>query len=261
MGMKRFSIVAAAVLILLAEPALIPAAEVTTVAVTDTVAMESPRRLGINAGGHSRWGAAQILGNPIENPGFEPGLYGTVFHAATGASGTRVPIDLWDTAWNNDEYGIGMPEDFWDGAEWEIVYGPAAGRSGTVADFQHESGQYVLYLDSDGPAPEQWDVIFVRREMPGPADADPSQVRPGSSGSQSLRLVPQGQAWQNAFNFYMDSVWRDGDRTAGKMMIVEGNWHFGIWARGNRDGAELRFRFFREGEAEFLNETVPLTTE
>ncbi|MBN1475770.1 hypothetical protein JXA47_03355 [Candidatus Sumerlaeota bacterium] len=234
---------------------------VTTVEIHDDVLRPEPRRLGINVGGRSQWGAAQILKNLIDNPGFEAGLYGTVFHVAEGATGTRIPIDFWDTSWNNDTHGVGMPEGFWNGAEWEIVYGPAAGRSGTVSNFTHEDNRYVLTLDSDGTAPEKWDVILVRREIDGPADADPTQARPGSPGEQSLHLLPGDEPWQSAYHFYMDSVWRDGDRTAGKMLIIEGDWHVGLWARGNREGAQLRIRFRREGEADFFDETVLLTTE
>jgi hypothetical protein len=233
--------------------------EPTHIEVTDQVVLPNARRLGINVGGRSRWGAAQLRKNLIDNPGFESGLYGTVFHAATGATGTRVPIDFWNTAWNNDTYGIGMPEDFWNGGEYEIVHGPAEGRAGTISDFTHESDRYVMYLDADGTAPSQWDVLFARRELPGPSGADTAQIRPGSPGSQSLRLEAQAQPWQAAYDFYMDSSWRDGDRSSGKMLIVEGNWRFEIWARGDADGSSLRFRFFREGEADFLDETIALT--
>jgi hypothetical protein len=251
-----------------AGPAAAPAdaAAVTTVTVTQEVLVPDVKRLGINVGSRSRWGAAQFLKNLIDNPGFEAGVYGSVAHIAVGSSGSRLVQDFWDTSWNNDTLNIGQPEDFWNGADYEIVYGPAKGRSGTIADFAHENNRYVFYLDQDGTVPEEWDVLFVRREWDGLAargqwaTADPATTRPGSPGSQSLHLTHTGESWRASYAFYMDSVWRDGDRTAGKLFIVRGNWHLEFWARGAQDGDVLRARFFREGEADFFDETISLTS-
>ena len=110
---------------------------------------------------------------------------------------------------------------FWDGAAYEIVYGPAAGRSGTVISFTHENDHYVYYLDADGTPPEQWDVMFLRQDLAGVstgtewATADPASSRPGSPGSQSLHLVYTGDPRRAAYSFYMDSSWRDGARESG----------------------------------------------
>jgi hypothetical protein len=239
---------------------------VTSVTISDEVLVPDVKRLGINVGSRSQWGAAQHLKNLINNPGFEAGVYGSVAHVAAGSSGSRIVQDFWDTSWNNDTYNIGQPEDFWNGADYEIVYGPAKGRSGTITDFAHESNRYVFYLDQDGTVPEQWDVLFVRREWDGVASvtewasADTTTTRPGSPGSQSLHLVYTGESWRSSYAFYMDSVWRDGDRTAGKLFIVQGNCHLEFWARGANEGDSLRARFFREGEADFIDETITLTT-
>lgn len=245
-----------ATLALVATPVL-PAAP-TVITVTDDVILASPRRLGINAGARSQWGEAQILKNLVDNPGFEGGLYGTVFHAAAGATANRVEADFWDTAWNNDQYAIGMPEGFWTGAAYEIVFGPAASRAGTISGFTHENGHYTFHLDGSGAAPQRWDVLFARRAMASPEWA--AEPRPGSPGVQSRRLRFLGEAWQSDFQWYMDSFWRDSDRTAGKLFLVRGPWRLRLWARGNRDGALLRVRFFREGEATFFEETIALTT-
>ena len=59
----------------------------------------------------------------------------------------------------------------------------------------------------------------------------------------------------------MDSYWRDGDRTAGKMLIVKGNWHLEFWAKGKQNGDQLRVAFYRENEANFINQTISLTTD
>jgi hypothetical protein len=237
----------------------------TTITVTDDILVSDVKRIGINIGSRNRWGAGQFLKNLIDNPGFEAGVYGSVAHVAAGSSGIRIEQDFWDTTWNNDQFNIGQPVGFWDGADYEIVYGPAKGRSGTVSSFTHENNHYVFNLDQSGTAPEQWDVMFVRKTWDGLAATgdwampDPSS-RPGSPGVQSIHLAHTGESWRASYSFYMDSAWRDGDRTSGKLFIVQGNWHVEFWARGANAGDELRVRFFREGEADFFDETISLST-
>ena len=250
--------------------ATIQAQDPTTIEIRDEVRVPDVKRLGINIDSHSQWGAAQILKNLITNPGFEAGVYGMVAHAAADSTGTRFEQDFWDTSWNNDLYGIGQPEDFWNGAGYEIVYGPAKGRAGTVTDFAHENNHYTYYLDQGGTAPEMWDVMFMRQRLdgtlagaPGRWDArsaDPTQSRPGSPGRQSMHLTSPTESWMAPYEFFMDSLWRDGDRDAGKLLLVEGNWHLEFWAKGNIDGAQLGAQFLREGEADFIDETISLTT-
>jgi hypothetical protein len=243
------------------------AISLTVVEIQDDVQVPDVKRLGINVGSRSQWGAAQFLKNIINNPGFEPGVYGSVAHVAEGSGGQRIVQDFWDTSWNNDQYGIGQPEGFWNGADYEIVYGPAEGRSGTITNFTHENDRYTFYLDSDGTVPDQWDVMFVRREWDGMAGItdwaipDATTTRPDSPGEQSLHLLFPDEAWRAPYVFYMDSSWRDGDRSSGKLFIIQGNWHLEFWAKGGKDGDQLRARFFREGEADFVDETVTLTTE
>lgn len=247
------------------EPAPITASEgPATVIVTDKVLVPGVKRFGINLGGRTQYGAAQIIKNIIPNPGFEPGLYGSMLHVEKGASGDRLPQAFWDTAWNHEEYGIGQPEDFWNGADYEIVFGPAKGRSGTVKRFTHEDGKNVFYLDESGTAPQEYDAFIVRQQLPGVATGsfmntttvDVGEVRPGSPGTQSLRLDSSGR-WY----LYLDSYWRDGDTSAGKLLLVEGPWMLSFWAKGEGSGSRLRVRFQRDGEVLFIDEAVPLSTE
>ncbi|MCB2204831.1 hypothetical protein KQI65_08775 [bacterium] len=234
----------------------------TFVTVDDSVLVKDVRRFGINVGSRSQWGAAQFMKNLIDNPGFEAGRFASVVLAEDGASVSLFPMAFWDPAWNNDQYGVGWPEDFWDGAEYEIVWGAAKGRSGQVTDFSIAGGQNVFTLDGSGAAPGRLDVMLLRgKDIPGfggnTSVADATTVRPGSPGRQSLRLTNGGYVYR----FYMDSLWRDGDRSAGKLLVINGQYHFSIWAKAAAEGDELRVRFFREGEANFLDERIALTTE
>lgn len=240
-------------------------AALTTVDIQDQVSVSQVKRFGIVVGWRDRWGAGHIVKNIIENPGFEAGIFRSIIHADEGATGRRIPQAFWDTRWNNDQWGIGQPQGFWNGAEYEIIYGPAKGRTGTVTNFTHENNQNVFYLDSDGAVPEQWDAMIVRTELPGvyasgyAYSADTTTVRPGSPGSQSLHLEHPAESWQAAYTFYMDASWRDLDPTSGKLMVVQGNWHLEFWARGGSNGDQLRVHFFREDEADFIDETITLT--
>ncbi|MFA6239375.1 MAG: hypothetical protein WC655_00515 [Candidatus Hydrogenedentales bacterium] len=241
-----------------------PKAPDTLIRVTDAVVVPKVKRFGINVGGRSIYGAAQMIKNIIPNPGFESALYGTVFHAKKGSTGRRVVQDFWETAWNLDQYGIGQPAGFWKGGEYEGVYGAVEGRTGSISNFTLEDNRNVFHFDADGPAPNEWDVFFARTQLPGIAAGsqmstevvDTTATRPGSPGSQSLRL-----GGSNAdYTLYLDSEWRDGDKSAGKMLIVKGNWKLSFWAKGG-GGDKLHVQFYREGEGRFVDETIALSGE
>src|SRR5262249_27433824 len=120
----------------------------------------------------------------------------------------------------------------------------------------------VLNLGASGTSVAQDDVILLRRNVPGLAGsasyAAPGENSTSSAGTQALRLI-QGSATAD-WNYYMDSEWRDGDTAALKEMVVQGNWRVRLWARGVNNGDQLRVRFFRENQADFINQTFTLTT-
>lgn len=225
------------------------------------------RRLGLNVGAQNPFGAAQHLKNVITNPGFEAGEFAMILLTAAGATESRWQHDSWDTNWNNDPLSIGQPEGFWDGADYEILTGPAAGESGTIAAFTHEDDRYTFYPAVAGTAPNTGDVVVVRRAMPGfHGDtgaynaAEPAETRPGSPGSQALRLSPATPWWQPSYAYYMDSFYRDADPTAGKLMLIDGSWHFEVWARAETVSDTLEIFFHRENQALFFSQVFTLTT-
>ena len=228
----------------------------TVITITDSVIHDEVKPFGINIGSRNRWGEAQFLKNLIDNPGFEPGVMGMVALAAPGSTPTTFRQAYWNTDWG------GHSEGFWDSADYEIVWGAAKGRSGTIREFRHENGAYVFDLGETGTAPGENDVMFVRTTVPGiggdTAISAFGQGRPGSPGIQALRLK-SGET--DVWNFYMDSYWRDGDRSIGKMLPVEGKWRCAVWAKGIEGGESGRVTFFREGEAIFLEEGLALTDE
>lgn len=240
----------------------------TTVRVTDQIARADVRRFGINLGARDQYGASQTLKNLIPNPGFESAAFAMIFHAATGATANRVQADNWDTSWNSDAALVGHPPYFWNGGTFEVIDGAAFGRSGTITNFTHDDNKYTYTLNGNGVTPAAQDVFVVRKTIPGfngnsnpLAVAETADVRPGSPGSQSLRLLPPSQSWQASYLLGLDSYGRDGDRSAGKLLLVEGNWRISLWAKTTAPGGALRILFQRAGDAIFFDETVALSTD
>jgi hypothetical protein len=235
-----------------------PGMSVTDVTVTDTVRVSGVKKLGLNVGGHDRWGAAKILKNQLPNPGFEPGVMGTVWLANNSStSNTFVPRD-WTVATGSQTAG------FWDNAEFEIVYGPGAGVSGNVQSFTHNGGNYQFALGNHGNiALNERDVMFTRRTFTGATGmhggvgtADTSNPY---SGVQSLRMAPGEN-----FSYVQDTSWRDGDHSSHKLIVVEGDWRIRLKARAANGGDQVQVRLYRDGGAPynptFLNQTHTLTT-
>ena len=85
------------------------------------------------------------------------------------------------------------------------------------------------------------------------ADPDTTTTRPNSPGIQSLRLS-QSDDFQPSHRIIFDSIGRDADETAGKLVQIRGNWVASIWAKGENTGDQLRFRFERVQGDTFLND-------
>ena len=239
---------------------------ITTIQWSDQVVVANAKRLGINVGSWDQFGAAQLMKNMIPNPGFESAELATVFLTTWGGTGQKIQPDNWDLEWNSHQHQIGQPPQYWSGAEYEIVTGPGKGRTGRITQFTHEEGRPTYYLDQPGAAPNAGDVVFIRHKKGGfferrpnkYSEADPSQVRPGSPGTQSLNLKPAPR-YAASHSVVFDSLARDGDPSAGKMLLVQGSWRVEFWARAANDGDELQVEFRRVGESTFYNETIRLS--
>ena len=251
---------------------------VTTVSVVeDTIWLANAKRLGVNLGKPDQYGAAQYLKNVITNPGFEAGEFASIVFAEEGATTTTFQQDNWEVAWNTDS--VGQPVDFWKGATYEVLTGQSRGTKGIINGFQHQDNLYTFSLGAQGGSSSarevsddlvalaEDDAVMLRRSIAGfdgdsqPFNsADPTETRPGSPGEQSLKLTSAEPNWKPSYEYYMDSFWRDGDTTSGKLIYIEGNWHFEVWAKGSSNQDVLEVIFRREGEQPFMEQTFPLTT-
>lgn len=236
----------------------------TTVNVTNGVALSGATRLGINVGGPNQFGARQLLDNIIPNPGFESAEFAMTFIVFdNNPTANRIQADYWETRFNNDQLKIGQPLGFWDGASFEVLSGPAVGRSGTITSFTFDEGRYTFNLSGGGAVPAVGSAVVVRKEIGGydfdtitTAKAAPGQTRPGSPGAQSLRLTPSGNT--ASYTEFFDSYGRDIDTTAGKLLLVNGQWNFNMWAKAAGSSGTLRVRFARINGSTFLDKTYDL---
>ncbi len=239
----------------------------TVIQVTNDIAVAGAKRLGMNLGGQNQFAAAQLLKNIVTNPGFESSEFTMMIHTLPGASGNRVQSDNWQTNWNNDALQLGHLPGFWNGAQFEVVTGVAKGRSGTVNSFSHDNGRYTFNLNGGGVAPGQDDIVVFRQyNVPGYYQdmnqfnkAEPNDKRPGSPGQQSLRLLPTGNNFSPSWQMGFDSYARDEDPSAGKLLVIEGQWHFEIWAKSKFGGSTLSVSFRRLGEATFFQQDIQLS--
>lgn len=233
-----------------------PKSSETVISVNNNVEQYGAQRLGINIGSYDQYGAAQYLKNIIPNPGFEAAEYGMIFLTAPGASANRIQPNRWQSS-------VGHPAGFWDGAQFEVINGPAKGRSGTISRFNIEGGKYTFYLNNGGTVPVTDSAVIVRKEIPGFHTDQPSsyatvdtQTRPGSTGKQSLKLSPS--YYEPAYLVGFDSLSRDAEKDAGKLRIVEGNWRLSLWIKAEQAGQEIDIRFNRVRETTFYVEHITL---
>ena len=87
------------------------------------------------------------------------------------------------------------------------------------------------------------------------AKAAPGQIRPGSPGKQSLKLTAANSA---SYTEFFDSYGRDIDTTAGKLLLVDGQWTFDMWAKATGGSSTMRVRFSRINGSTFLDKTYQL---
>src|SRR5712692_2124667 len=97
-------------------------AAATTIDVSSVVTVPSVKRLGINLGDNNYWDSTLTKKLIVANPGFEGLLYRSVVACAAGSA----------TGCTDNDPASVWPSGFWSGASYEVIYGAAKGRTGTV---------------------------------------------------------------------------------------------------------------------------------
>jgi len=225
-----------------------PGTEVVRLSPSRAPVLVDAPRFGLNLGGASTWGAEQLPANVLKNPGFEAPIERSlvVVKAIAGATVTD------DTAWTARADGL------WDGAEFEVLSGAAAGKRGVVVSYRRASagGPGVFSLAPFPAGLHAADALAVTTTgriagvpMWWSSAGEPRTIedaRPGSGGRQAAYLkAANGQPSRLAH--HLDMLAR-----AGKLLPVQGPWQLEFWARTNSPGTHLAVAFRRHGSRPFL---------
>ncbi len=223
------------------------------------VVVKDVRRMGVNLGSWTSWGAEQLASNVIKNPGFEGNVDRSivVVHRAEGNSFTEAP-------------GVtGRPDGFWKGAAFQVRSGRNAGLSGTLESSRAKgpAGLPEYTAASDMRGIESGSIISLTRtddaslpadwwfdQKPGAAfEMENRDRRPESPGASSLR-IHSSRGTPARVDSYLDAI---GSR-AGSMLPVHGRWSLAFWARLERGSAALQVSFGRQKMKPFVDTRVPL---
>lgn len=241
-------------LLLIALPA--DDAAVVAVSVDSSPVLVNVPRVGINLGLWTSWGAEQLSANILKNPGFEGSI----------DAGIVIASEIGEQSFLDDTDWISRPEGFWDGARYEILSGASAGQSGTVIHsslykgrtqystsgqtHQIKAGDAIsISIERDGKVPTQWWLD------PANSAGDSKELPNGTLGQQSLRLEALRKP-TSVFS-YVDAI---GER-AGKLLPINGDWVFSIWAKSAKTGQKLRVRLHRVGSPAMLDQSASLSEE
>lgn len=241
-------------------PTITESSPFPTISVEASAVLKETPGIGVNLGQWTQHGTAQFANNVIMNPGFE------------GQIDRHIVITtLSDSQSFSDEDNRKFDDNFWNNATFEIRSGQYAGTVGKVIRSLKtgNGGNPQYFIEGALPPLEGKTVISLTKEIsPNPVDnwwvsststtqVDQQQVRPGSTGKQSIRFKPATTA-KAEVNSYFD---QDSPQ-AGKSIIVNGRWKCTFWAKGEGNNPALRVLFRRiNGSPRFIDQTIPVTNE
>jgi hypothetical protein len=229
-------------------------AERVTLVVSPKPQMRDVRRIGMNLGMWTSWGAEQLGSNIIKNPGFEGLMDGALSRIQSAHETTMVLYGM----------AVHRPDGFWNGASINIRTGISAGKSARIKECHRGiGGNDAMYavLDSaivaapgdvaalskvdDASAPSQW---WLSEDQKHCLSGSP---RPGSPGLRALVLCSTESKRAEA-NSYLDGITSRG----GKMLPIRGKWRFSFWSRTLQGVPQLTVSFTRTGSRPFFARRV-----
>ncbi len=230
------------------------------IAMSDKVLRRNVKRLGVNLGTLTFYDSGQTTKNLINrNPGFEAQIWNSTVRCSTGTTTTCVDDDQWS----------GWPAGFWKGASFEVFYGAAAGRKGTVeSSTAPAKGQGVtLKFSSPGRAPGPGDYLILRKTIPGGATGGwwPSTNGAGkvidnlddlpadTLGKQTAALIAPTSSDTAALASYFDT-------TPGRAFVqLNGTYELTFKARGTGGTKQAHLSVVRSGSSAYLDQIVDLS--
>jgi hypothetical protein len=237
-----------------------------TINISAAAAIVKVHRIGMDLGSWTYYGAEQFSSNVLMNPGFEP----TIDRAI-------VIVDDTSTAgFSDDSWWLGRPNNFWNGATFQVRTGQSAGAFGTIASSLQSASDGLPWFTTTNPPPTlaPGDVISVLSTqaagvpanwwVPGSSTGyvaiNTSDHRPGSPGYSVAQLTLRtGQP--TAIVSYLDSS--SGTDGAAKFLPVNGPWQLSFWSRATGGTPTMSISFQRLGatsSVSFMSQTLPIST-
>jgi len=233
----------------------LPDRETTMATIRPETLVRDVRRIGLNLGQWTYWGAEQLGRNILMNPGFEGVIDRSLVRVTHPGRST----------FSDDQRWLGREDGFWSQATYSVMTGSATGESGVLLDSRkqgpHALPEYFPRRMPDGIA--EGDIIALTQirdnALPshwwfsgadtGSFKADQANVRPKSPGQRSLLVqpLPGRQAWLAS---HLDTI---GER-AGKLRPVTGQWLLSLWIQGDANHpGNVRITFRRHGSPAFID--------
>ena len=233
----------------------------TNIAIGTTVIRPYVKRLGINLSNVDFYDAGQMMKNFVfRNPGFEGEIYQSTIRCASGTVTTCVddnPVSAWTSG-------------FWKGATFEVFFGAAQGRRGTITGFTAANKTTtggIFALSGTGLAPTAGDYMIVRMTVPGNATAgwwptvsgaatittNTSDLPPGTTGRQTVSVKAPGPNDSATLAAYFD---HHADRS---FVLLDGTFRLSFLAKGTDGSSSVTVNVARGGSQVYLNEPVPLS--
>lgn len=246
------------------QPLDLPEAGEPTVVISEQVLLDQVKRFGINITQFENWGTGQIMANLVgRNPGFEGWHYRSIIEISE-----KTPQGFID-----QPPAGGWKDGFWAGATFEVIYGSAKGRTGTIQSFQRGQQGCRYSVDEQGIPFAKGDLVVLRQRHAEPAtqgwwpkqrgqgslSAELQDIPPNSPGKQSLRMHAPGKNDGAVVNNYFDAP--KGDK--GPMMPLKGTYKLKFMAKGLSPGATLDIHLLRHVQPNrvYLRRSVALSDE
>ncbi len=232
--------------------------QVTNISIGTTAIQPSVKRMGINLGTLTNYDSGQTTQNLVpQNPGFEGQIWNSTVRCTSGTATSCVDENQY-SAW---------PADFWDGATYQVFYGAAAGRTGTITKSTAPANSVgvTLNFNNSGVAPAQGDYLILRKNIPGGSTEgwwpttsghglitdNLTDLPPGTLGKQTAALSAPASSDGASIAGYFDSL-------AGKSFVqLNGTYQLQFKAKGT--GGSNQISIYVGRSATFFDQVVNLT--
>lgn len=236
--------------------------QTTDIAIGSAILQHSVKRLGINLGNMTYYDAGQLTKNLVmRNPGFEGEIYQSIIRCAAGTPTTCVDDDA-VSAW---------PKGFWNGARFEIFYGAAQGRTGTITGYTAASGKSggTFAFSQSGVAPVIGDYMIVRMTVPGNATAgwwpktsgnakiatNTSDLPPDTAGRQTAAVTTLSADDKATLTAFFDS------HAGRSFLVLNGTFRLSFKAKGLAGSKAVAVSLARNNLTTYLSTAIQLTDD